>query len=124
MLPEPENGHSLFPQHCGVAAIPLSIAINFGLPEWPILARYVATSLAAVPEAPIDEDRQSLFREVEIWCPRQSSHVELPSCNASGCESRSETGFSGPVSLSTDTFHYSGVLGLYIGKDASWQFIP
>jgi hypothetical protein len=84
MFPKAKDGYSLVSQpHC-VMAISLSVAIDLGLPECPILAWYVSTSYAAVPEAPIDEDSQPLFGEEEIWCPNYLSNVKLPACNTSG----------------------------------------
>jgi hypothetical protein len=55
-----------------VCPIPLNVALDFCLPEWGIGFWDMAASGAAVPEAPVDKNCDSLSWKNEVGTTRQA----------------------------------------------------
>ena len=66
MFPNPNNSPSLLAQCASDGPVPLGIASDLPLPVVLIGGGLAAVSRAAMPEAAIDKDRDSLSRETEI----------------------------------------------------------
>ena len=67
-----------FSVHCPVT---FPIALNLGLPKLPVPFRGAIALWTAVPEAPVDKDRQPLLPEREVGLSWKLQ-MPPPSCNA------------------------------------------
>jgi hypothetical protein len=105
MLPSSNDRPTCFSERFGVPTIALSIALNLEGPVVGVRARSSAMSRAAMPEASINEDCESLAHKNHVGTDCCSCHSQLdveaiaqsgPMQRPSDCEFRS--GISLPVS--------------------------
>jgi hypothetical protein len=81
MFPESQYSDSSETQIPIYQCVPLTISLQFSHPISVVLPWDVAALLASVPEASVNEDRQHLLREKEIWAAKHFP-VEYPSLHS------------------------------------------
>ena len=87
------------------------VAGDFCVPIFLVGGGHAAVFGAAMPEAAVHEDSESLFGEDEIRTARDGG-VAAPACEAGGAEEGDEDQFGGFVAAGTDGGHDAGAFGL------------
>jgi hypothetical protein len=77
VLPHSQDKRAIPPQFTGDFTVAFAIPADLRLPELASGAWDMSTLSAAMPKAPIDEDREPMFWEIEVW-PAQDRGMQCP----------------------------------------------
>ena len=102
MFPKPDDFHAQPLKHLCRLPVPNPVTLDLGPPELAIGFRIVPAPTAAVPEASINENRQTPFWEIEIWPSGYFLRGDSPSAEAKPHEGRTEPDLGGSI---TASFH-------------------
>jgi hypothetical protein len=108
VLPNSNYPHSTLYKRPVAAPIPLPIPLELGCPEFTSGFRRMPTQAAAMPEAPINEDRDLLFVEKEIRFPKLVTRVEPPTADSTANQGHPQSRFCASVAFAFYTPHNMG----------------
>lgn len=111
VLPHLEDFPSFSPEQTPGFTVAFHIPGDLGIPIFPVAGGHAAVLFAAVPEAPIDEYGDSLFRKYKIR-PSGNRSVTAPAFDPGGAKKANENEFRRFVSARTNCRHDAGTLGL------------